>query len=176
MGQPVLRSARVAAVASAMILAALGAAATTEAAWAGGRPHAMPQKGLLRVNHLAPAGFTPRAVRAMPLRVPHPAVYAAQKEAANVAAARLAARESRPGAAALAPSLLRKWAGQRDTTTAPSDSTGAIGTARYIELVNSKAAVYSRTSNTPLASGPLTNVTGCVTTLCTESVFDPQII
>jgi hypothetical protein len=45
-----------------------------------------------------------------------------------------------------------------------------------VELVNAKAAVYSRTSNTPAASGPLLDLTGCVTTTCAESVFDPQII
>jgi hypothetical protein len=71
---------------------------------------------------------------------------------------------------------VRNWAGQRDTTDAPSDSTGAIGTTRYIELVNSKAAIYSRTSNTPTASGPLLSLTGCATSACTDSVFDVQII
>jgi len=145
---------------------------------AGDRMHAgLPRGSQLRLNHLAPAGVTPRAVGAAPLRVPNPAVYAAQKAAANRAAAHLAARRSRPSAAPLAPSLLRNWAGQRDTTDAPSDSTGAIGTTRYIELVNSMAAVYSRTSNTALASGSLLNLTGCVTLGCTsDSVFDPQII
>ena len=76
----------------------------------------------------------------------------------------------------LAPSLVRNWAGQRDTTAAPSDSTGAIGTTRYIELVNSKAAIYNRTSNTPNASGPLLQLTGCATSACTDFVFDVQVI
>jgi hypothetical protein len=72
---------------------------------------------------------------------------------------------------------VRNWAGQRDTTDAPSDSTGAIGTTRYIELVNSKVAIYSRASNTPTASGALLNLTGCVTTMCTgDSAFDVQVI
>jgi hypothetical protein len=76
----------------------------------------------------------------------------------------------------LAPAIVRNWAGQRDTTVAPSDSTGAIGITRYVELVNAKAAVYSRTSNTPTASGPLLQLTGCATSLCTDNVFDPQVI
>jgi hypothetical protein len=71
---------------------------------------------------------------------------------------------------------VRNWAGQRDTTNAPSDSTGAVGTTRYIEVVNSKVAIYNRTSNTPTASGPLVNLTGCATSACSDSVFDVQII
>jgi hypothetical protein len=46
-----------------------------------------------------------------------------------------------------------------------------------VELVNSKVAIYSRTSNTPTNSGPLVNLTGCVTTNCTgDFVFDVQVI
>src|SRR6266566_1571043 len=79
-------------------------------------------------------------------------------------------------ATVLAPGVVRNWAGQRDTTDAPSDSTGAIGTTRYIELVNAKAAIYNRTSNTPTAAGALLQLTGCVTAGCTDNVFDPQVI
>jgi hypothetical protein len=110
------------------------------------------------------------------LRAPDPAVYAAQKAAANAAAARRAGRAARSAPAVLAPAVVRNWAGQRDTTVAPSDSTGAIGTTRYIELVNAKAAVYSRTSNTPTAAGSLLALTGCATPACTDNVFDPQVI
>jgi hypothetical protein len=133
---------------------------------------------VLRVNRPAPAGVRPGAVRVAPLRVPDPAVYAAQKAAADAAAAQRARRRpSRPArAAVLAPALVRNWAGQRDTTVAPSDSTGAIGTTRYIELVNAQAAVYRRTSNTPAAAGALLQLTGCATAGCTDNVFDPQVI
>jgi hypothetical protein len=112
----------------------------------------------------------------VPLRVPDPAAYAAEKAAADAAAARLAGRAAAPAAARLAPTLQRNWAGQRDTTAAPSDSTGAIGTVRYIELVNAMAAIYSRTSNTPIAAGPLLQLTGCATASCTDDVFDVQVI
>jgi hypothetical protein len=112
----------------------------------------------------------------VPLRVPDPSAYAAEKAAADAAAARLAGPASAPAAATLGPSLPRNWAGQRDTTAAPSDSTGAIGTARYIELVNARAAIYSRTSNTPIAAGPLLQLTGCATATCTDDVFDVQVI
>src|SRR5204862_633080 len=113
---------------------------------------------------------------AVPLRVPDPGAYAAQKAAANAAAARLAGRPFPARPSVLAPTIVRNWAGQRDTTAAPSDSTGAIGTTRYVELVNAKAAVYSRTSNTPTAAGPLLQLTGCATAGCTDNVFDPQVI
>ena len=128
---------------------------------------------VLRAIHLPSAGVKGRPTGAVPLRVPNPRAYAAQKAAANAAAAR---RASASPPAVLAPSLARNWAGQRDTTAAPSDSTGAIGTTRYIELVNSKAGIYNRTSNTPTASGSLLQLTGCATSACTDSVFDVQVI
>lgn len=165
---------------AALALAAPAALASTVAAAAGTRPQAGPPRPalVLQANHPAPPGVRARPVGAVPVRVPNPSAYAAQKAAANAAAARLAARTSTPApvTAALAPSLVRNWAGQRDTTAAPSDSTGAIGTTRYIELVNSKVAIYSRTSNTPTASGPLLQLTGCATSACTDSVFDVQVI
>ena len=165
---------------AALALAVPAASASTVAAAADLRPLAGPPGPTLTVqaNHPAPAGVRARPVGALPVRVPNRSAYAAQKAAANAAAARLASRASasvRP-AVALAPSLVRNWAGQRDTTDAPSDSTGAIGTTRYIELINSKVAIYSRTSNTPTASGPLLQLTGCATMGCTESVFDVQVI
>jgi hypothetical protein len=129
---------------------------------------------VVRASHPVPPGVTPRPLGNHPLLEPDPAVYAAQKRAANAAAARLTAR--RAPRIPRASSTLRNWAGQRDTTAAPSDSTGAIGTTRYIELVNAKVGVYSRTSNTPTASGSLLTLTGCVVTACTDSVFDPQVI
>ena len=160
-----------------MLLA--GSAVLVSAGSAGASTHSQPGAAAvpaLRLNHPAPAGARPRPVTAVPLRVPDRAAYAAQKAAANAAAARLAAGRSRPSATPLAPSLPRNWAGLRDTTDAPSDSTGAIGTTRYIELVNAKVAIYSRTSNTPTASGSLLALTGCVTQTCNDSVFDVQVI
>jgi hypothetical protein len=175
-GKRVLRSARAVAGASALVIAALGAAVPAGAARASG-PHTWARTGfVVQLNHPAPAGMTPRAAVTMPLRVPDPAAYAAEKAAADAGAARLAGRAPSLTAARLGPSLLRNWAGQRDRTAAPSDSTGAIGITRYIELVNARAAIYSRTSNTPLASGSLFQLTGCVTSGCTETAFDVQVI
>jgi hypothetical protein len=173
-----MKSVRAVAGGSALVVAAMMAAVPAGTAWAGsGRPAGSQTVLTLRSNHPAPAGISPRVVRTVPLREPNPAAYAAQKAAANAAAARIAQRASARTSAALAPTLLRSFAGQHDPNAAPSDSTGAIGTTRYIELVNDKAAVYSRTSNTPTASGSLFALTGCATTGCAhDDVFDPQII
>src|SRR5579859_1687947 len=139
--------------AAALALAVPAALASTAAA--GARPQAGPPGPplMLQANHAAPPGATGRPVGVVPLRVPDPSSYAAQKEAASAAAARVHARTPTPSAAALAPSLVRNWAGQRDTTEPTSYSTGAIGTTEYIELINAKIAIYNRTSNTPTASG-----------------------
>ncbi len=163
-------------LAAAFVLAAPAVLALAGAAGASTHSQARPWP-VLQVNHPAPAGAKPRPVGVAPLRVPNPGVYAAQKGAADAAAARRVGQAAPSAPAPLAPALLRNWAGVRDTTAAPSDSTGAIGTTRYIELVNSKAAIYSRTSNTPTASGPLLQLTGCVTTNCaSDDVFDGQVI
>ena len=145
------------------IAAAAAALSVTQAAQAGPLPTTVPRPVVLQLNHPAPADVIPHPAQAVPLRVPNPAAYAAQKAAANAAVARRAGHPAPRAPALLAPALVRNWAGQRDTAVAPSDSTGAIGTTRYIELVNAKAAVYTRTSNTPTASGPLLQLTGCAT-------------
>ncbi len=161
--------------AAALVLAASALFVSAGPAGASARPQAASRTALVvGLNRPAPAGVTPRPMGVVPLRVPDPAVYAAQKAAASAAEGRPSS--SAPATTGLAPAFLRNWAGQRDTTVAPSDSTGAIGTSRYVELVNARAAVYSRTSNTPTASGPLLQLTGCATSLCTDNVFDPQVI
>ena len=165
-------------LAAALALAASAVLVSAGAAAAGTAPQGRHAPALaVHASRPVPAGVTPRAAPAAPLRVPNPAAYAAQKAAADAAGARLAAGHSATaGARVLAPTIARNWAGQRDTTAAPSDSTGAIGTTRYIELVNSKAAIYTRTSNTPTASGSLLTLTGCASSTCVDSVFDPQVI
>jgi hypothetical protein len=72
-----------------------------------------------------------------------------------------------------APSSLRNFQGVNDTNVAPSDSTSAIGTQRYVELVNSKIGIWNRTSDTPLATDTLASLTGAGSG---PSVFDPQVI
>ena len=162
---------------AALAVAVPAALAPAAAATAGARPAGLRAPvPVLQASYPAPAGVRARPAGVIPVRVPNPRAYAAQKAAADAAAARLPARAPAAAPAVLAPGLVRNWAGQRDTTVAPSDSTGAIGTTRYIELVNSKVAIYNRTSNTPTASGPLLLLTGCATSACVDSVFDVQII
>jgi hypothetical protein len=45
------------------------------------------------------------------------------------------------------PETFRSWEGIRDPRPTPSDSTGAIGPTRYIELINIRYAIYDRSSN-----------------------------
>jgi hypothetical protein len=105
--------------------------------------------------------------------VPDEQAYAQAKAQANAQAA--AAGQAEPAVAERAPAIAggRTWNGVFQTTNAPSDSTGAVGRTRYIELINTQFAIYNKTSNTPISTGQLN-------TLFAQSAgtnsFDPQII
>src|SRR5215208_7685351 len=43
------------------------------------------------------------------------------------------------------PETFRSWEGIRAPHSTPSDSTGAIGPTRYVELINRRNAIYGRT-------------------------------
>jgi hypothetical protein len=73
----------------------------------------------------------------------------------------------------LAPTNFRSWEGANDSNSSVSDSTGAIGTKRYIELINRKIAIYNRTSNAPISTATLNTLVGASST---HEVFDPQIM
>ncbi len=75
-------------------------------------------------------------------------------------------------AASSQPSTLRSWQGA-DPTLTPSDSHGAIGSTRYVELVNAQYAIYDRTNDTPMSQGALQSIAGAASG---DSVFDPQVI
>jgi hypothetical protein len=79
------------------------------------------------------------------------------------------------------PETFRSWEGIRDPRPAPSDSTGAIGPTRYIELINVRYAIYDRTSNRPIGTGTLNELAGEPPPPPPGenkgvAVFDPQII
>ena len=112
-----------------------------------------------------------RAIERGPL-VPDRAAYTRAKVAA-AARAPGGASPSPASPPSLAPVLERSWLGQTDTTGGPSDSTGAIGTTRYIELVNRRYGIYSRTANAPLGTGTLAGLVGAA---AGANVFDPQVI
>src|SRR5436189_299137 len=103
----------------------------------------------------------------------HPARYQRQKARLDRRAAARQALTSPTSGGLLAPTKVRAWAGINDTNAAPPDETSAVGTGRYIELVNSKFAVYNKTGNTPIGQGTLNSLVGRPGT---DSVFDPQIM
>lgn len=75
--------------------------------------------------------------------------------------------------AELAPSTVSSWAGVYDAGFAPSDSTGAVGTQRFIELVNSQFAIYDKGSTTPMSTGSLNTLANASSA---DTLFDVQVI
>jgi hypothetical protein len=84
-----------------------------------------------------------------------------------------------PGSASTEPLLAPRipaaspsFAGIRDPNAGPPDTTGAVGPTRFIEAVNTRFAIYSKTSTTPLSTGTLGSLWG------TGAAFasDPQVI
>jgi IPT/TIG domain len=63
------------------------------------------------------------------------------------------------------------WGGVNETDVTPPDTTGAIGTTRYIELVNLMYGIYDRNGNA-LSKGGLDTLTGDAS----GGLSDPQII
>lgn len=110
-----------------------------------------------------------------PERVPDPAGLARGKAEAAAYAAAQVPQLDRPGAVAAAPVAVRSWNGLSNPDSQPSDSTSAVSPSALLEMVNSRFAVYSRTSSTPLQSGSLLDLTGCASASCVDSVFDPQV-
>jgi hypothetical protein len=74
---------------------------------------------------------------------------------------------------ALAPTATRNWEGIFNTGSAPSDSTGAVGTTRYVETINRNVAIYNKTSNTPIHTNTLNAWWGQA---ASANSFDPQVI
>jgi hypothetical protein len=103
--------------------------------------------------------------------VPDQRAYERQKRQALRGAA---AALTRPlSAEQLAPSTITAWSGAYDTGFAPSDSTGAVGTQRFIELVNSEFAIYDKTSTIPISAGTLNTLAGVSSA---DTLFDVQVI
>ncbi len=74
---------------------------------------------------------------------------------------------------ALAPTTSRSWEGIFDGGSAPPDPTGAVGTTRYVETINRRVAIYSKTSNTPISTNSLNAWWGQASS---TNSFDPQVI
>ena len=78
-----------------------------------------------------------------------------------------------PVLAKRAPSTVSSWQGLSDTDFAPSDSTGAVGTQRFIQLVNSQFGIYDKGASYPIASGSLNTLAGVSNA---DTLFDVQVI
>ncbi len=106
--------------------------------------------------------------------VPNQARYDRQKARST---RRAASREAltAPVSGPLAPSIVsgRSFQGINNPNVAPPDETSAVGTTRYIELVNTNFAIYNKTSNTPISTGSINSLAGAAST---DSVFDVQVI
>jgi hypothetical protein len=106
--------------------------------------------------------------------VPNQARYDRQKARL---ARRTEAREAltAPVGGPLAPSLVsgKSWQGINNNNASPPDETSAVGTSRYIELINSNFAIYNKTSNTPISTGSINSLAGAA---ASDDVFDVQII
>jgi len=115
-------------------------------------------------GHPPPHADTPAAkeLKRRGYLVPDENAYARGKQARG-GAGRSAAR-SVPAAP------LVSWQGQSDHSVTPPDTTGAIGTTRYVELINLRYGIYDRSGNL-LDSGSLATLTGDP-----GNLTDPQVI
>ncbi len=115
--------------------------------------------------------------RSVPGALPgNPVAYARRKAALNARVRQAWGRVSTVPRTAAAPIAPISWEGVLDPDLTPPDSTGAIGTTRYIELVNQVYAIYDRFGGPP----PTITGTGALQAFAgapaADFVFDPQVI
>ncbi|MDQ2980787.1 MAG: hypothetical protein M3R26_00475 [Actinomycetota bacterium] len=103
--------------------------------------------------------------------VPNQAAYELAKRQASGAAG-ATSRGANSGVDLLEPVTALGWSGIFDASRAPSDSTSSVGLSRYIELVNSKYAIYNRGFTASIGEGTLNALAGSVD----GDAFDPQIM
>lgn len=155
----------------------LAMSATTPAA--GGESRSQPRAAaVVREARPVPApsadALTRPGVRTLLERgylVPDEEAYAAGKARA-AAQARARSAPARGRAAADGPEALVTWQGVFDPRGTPSDSTGAIGPRRYVEMINVRFGIYER-DGTRLSSGDLSALTGFGPRAL---LTDPQVI
>ena len=170
------------AVAGAMVCAmAVGAAglgpvvASAGSGPAAGTPNVLPLSSDIGPHPASPGEPTAAGSELLSqgYLVPDQAQYLSQQAAA--AGASPSGADATAPATGLTARAATKWGGLNQAHLAPSDSTGAAGPARYIELVNAKYGIYNRTVSPPstLATGTLQTFTGdCASCI----VGDPQVI
>lgn len=116
-----------------------------------------------------------KAVSEQGYLVPDQAAYDQAKNEAAAKAEQPSSEKSSSSVSTQAPQTTSGSAGVFSTCCGPSDSTGAVGTSRYIELVNVKFGIYDTSDlSTPLDTGSLNDlVPGSPSS---HNVFDPQVI
>ncbi len=126
-------------------------------------------------SHTASTGASLSSIlsKATAFKPLHPAAYAQAKALANARAGQNQAAPAAP--ASHAPAAFASFQGQDMLNPlvkiTPSDSTGAIGTTRYVELVNQKFGIYNRSGN--LLSGDTLNT--LANRPSTDFLFDVQV-
>jgi hypothetical protein len=73
------------------------------------------------------------------------------------------------------PNVVPSFDGDYETGLTPPDTTGAIGSDRYIETINTQYAIYNR-SGALINGGNLSDLTGIPTGLFGYALSDPQIM
>jgi hypothetical protein len=122
-----------------------------------------------------PGGGRQAALGALPL---HAQDYARAKAAANArAGVHSSSSTAQAGAPAVSsyPNVSPSFNGDYDTGGTPPDTTGAVGPDRYIEGINTRYAIYTRTGSL-INSGTLSALTGISTGLFGYALSDPQIM
>jgi hypothetical protein len=166
-------------------LLVLGLVALASAVALGGSPafaRALPRDRAALSERLTPAARAPRGThvgqgklgaqrRKQGYLVPDRRSYLTAKRAA-ARAAKATSSSGPPSPAPLA-STVRSWSGIRDPNNAPPDTTSAIGTSRYIELINTRFAIYRRNDTVPISKG---NLAGLLGGRRSDFITDPQII
>jgi hypothetical protein len=102
--------------------------------------------------------------------VPDPAGYVQAKAALE---ARSTRNPTTGGGRAVPPSEVREFSGTFDPRTIPPDPTGAIGLKRYVQLVNTRYAIFKR-DGSRVSSGDLGVLTGLGRNF--PYLTDPQVI
>src|SRR5436190_14335135 len=135
-------------------------------------PHIQSAASLRKADtpHRGTASPAARRAQRLGYLVPNQRRYERQKSRATRRNEARHALASPAAGGPLAPSTLRSWTGINNPNDAPPDETSAVGTSRYIELVNSNFAIYNKTSNTPIGTGTLNSLVGAPSSV---SVFDP---
>lgn len=119
----------------------------------------------------------PNVTRYLAFKPLNPVAYAQAKLQANVRAAR-APHVVVPGLVTFGSPLVNSGFSGQDmlnplTNLSPSDSTGAAGPTRYVELINQRIGVYDKSSHL-LSSNTLNGLTGLSS--LTDDLFDVQVL